>query len=99
MSCNRCALRKARTKRPLCTRARRNKLHLERMMAQERTLKARRRSRTVLATKPVWLTRSITSPPTTEADQYGFNIVCYKDAEAPDDLQNQFSERLLHYSP
>ena len=41
-SCRRCALRKARTKRPLCTRARRNTLHLERMIAQETRLKIRR---------------------------------------------------------
>jgi hypothetical protein len=36
----RCALRKARTKRPLCPRARRMSRHLERMTAQESTLNA-----------------------------------------------------------
>src|SRR5580698_12536 len=59
------ALRNARKKRPLCTRARRSKLHLERIIAQEITLNSKRRSRTTLATGPVALTKSTISPPTT----------------------------------
>src|SRR5208282_5473019 len=53
MSCMRCALRKARTKRPLCPRARRIKRHLERITAQESTLNAMSRRSTDFATGPV----------------------------------------------
>src|SRR5579863_3125759 len=66
-SCSRCALRKARTKRPLCTRARRTRLHFERMIAQEITLKINRDKRTTFATGPVCPIRSTISPPTTAA--------------------------------
>jgi len=54
----------ARTKRPLCVRALRIRLHLETMMAQERMLKASKMKRTVLATAPLCEIMSKTSPPT-----------------------------------
>src|SRR5581483_5528908 len=59
------ALRKARRKRPLCVRMRRNFDHLERMIDQERMLKNSRMMRTSLATGPVWATkfpRSVAKP-------------------------------------
>src|SRR5713101_2364746 len=60
----RCALRRARTKRALCVRARLIRRHLERITAQETTLKAIRIKSTTLATAPVCRTRSTISPPT-----------------------------------
>src|SRR6266850_5254987 len=66
-SCMRWDLRKARMKRPLCTRARLMRRHLERITPQESTLKAIRIKRTTLATAPVWRIRSTISPPTKDA--------------------------------
>src|SRR5262249_31693724 len=60
----RCALRKERTKRPLCVRAREISSHLERITAHETTLKAMSTKSTTLATAPVCRTRSRISPPT-----------------------------------
>src|SRR5712672_1884637 len=68
MSCNRWALRKARRKRPLCRRARRSRLHLVRIIAQEIKLKASRVTRTNFATAPVLETSSRISPPTKSAN-------------------------------
>src|ERR1700692_4453095 len=62
------ALRKARRKRPLWRRARRSKLPLVRIMAQEIRLKASRVNRTNLATAPVLEIRSRISPPTKKAE-------------------------------
>ena len=62
----RCALRKARRKRTLCVRARLSSIHLERMTAHDRTLKASRKKSTALATVPVCRTRSTISPPTND---------------------------------
>src|SRR5271165_2097524 len=60
----RCALRTVRTKRPLCARARLICRHLERMTAQETTLKASKSKSAVFATAPVCITKSTISPPT-----------------------------------
>jgi hypothetical protein len=58
-------------------RARRNTLHLERMIAQETRLKIRRMSKTILATGPVWPTSSIISPPTAAASK-GYRFIVFR---------------------
>ena len=56
-------------KRLLCARARRNSPHLEKMMAQETTLKTSRMTRTALATRPLVSIRPEISPPMAEASK------------------------------
>src|SRR5215470_6033343 len=77
-SCNLWALRKARRKRPLWVRARRNDAHFERIIAQEITLNNKRIRRTTLATSPLSWIRFTISPPMKEATRAIFSITGYR---------------------
>ena len=82
-SCRRSDLRNARMKRLLCTRARRNSPHLEKMMAHEARLNSSRMMRTVLATRPLVSMRLEISPPMAEANNEQYTVILIADQALP----------------